>query len=70
MASLFGGGSPAPPPPPPMPALTPPTPMPVPDKDEERTAAFKQMAVANAGKTTRASTIIGGLSGSDGETLG
>lgn len=61
MGALFSGGGPsAPPPPPPMPVLAPPTPMPVPDKDEERRAALKEMAVARAGKTTQASTIIGG----------
>jgi hypothetical protein len=34
--------------------------MPVPDKDAQTAAAYKQMVVANAGKTTRQNTIIGG----------
>lgn len=67
MGALFGGAS-SPPTPPPMPILAPPTPMPIPDKDEERAAALREDAIANAGKTTRQSTIIGGLD--NGEKLG
>jgi hypothetical protein len=42
-----------------MPVLQQPAPMPVPDKDAQRQAALRDMTVANAGKTTRANTIIG-----------
>lgn len=60
MSGIFGGGAPASPPPPPQPVLEQPAPMPVPDKDAQTAAAYKQMVVANAGKTTRQNTIIGG----------
>lgn len=61
MAGLFSGGSSsaAAAQPPPMPTLQQPAPMPVPDPEEQKQAALRDMAIANAGKTTRANTIIG-----------
>ncbi len=63
---LFGG-APSPPPPPPMPVLATPTPMPTPDPDAEKRAAYKANVIAQAGKTTRQSTIIGGLNEDNGK---
>lgn len=70
MAGLFGGGGggqAAIPPPPPMPVLAQPAPMPVPDPDEQKRAAYKANVLQAAGKTTRASTIIGGMSDDSGK---